>query len=160
MRTATTIIFFLTAALAMTGTCLAQDNDLPKAKPKLIWQYITETSPYQKWEEWPDHQGIQKGRAPHGVKHRVFVNDIAQRDNNPMAYGSLIVKENYDADENLKAITLMFKVKGYSRATHDWYFAKYTPAGRPGPFGDSAMGCFGCHTVRAGNDYIYTHKIK
>jgi hypothetical protein len=155
-----TLFFLATAALLGNTTCLA-GADLPKAKPKEIWKYITETAPYQEWKQWPDHKGMQKGRAPHGPKHKVFVNDIALQDKEkPMDYGSLIVKENYSSDEKMQAITIMFKVKGYNRGMYDWYFAKFTPEGRPGPFGDSAMGCFGCHSVRAGNDFIYVHKIK
>jgi hypothetical protein len=38
--------------------------DMPGADPEELWHYITKVSPYKEWSFWPDHQGLQPGRAP------------------------------------------------------------------------------------------------
>ena len=101
-----------------------------------MWGYITKESPYTKWEFWPDHQGMQPGRAPHGPLHKVFVNDRALDSSQPpVQYGSIAVKENYGKDKELKAITVMYKVTGYNPDAGDWFWAKYSPEGKADKFG-------------------------
>jgi hypothetical protein len=59
---------FLSGSLAFAG--------MPGADPDALWHYITKVSPYKEWSFWPDHQGMQPGRAPHGPLHKVYVNRI------------------------------------------------------------------------------------
>ena len=46
-----------------------------------------------------------------------------------MPDGAIIVKENYMADENLAAVTVMYKVKDYNPDEGDWYYSKHLPDG-------------------------------
>jgi hypothetical protein len=134
--------------------------EMPKTDPDALWQYITKESPYEKWEFWPDHQGMQPGRAPHGPLHKVYVNDRAiNSPKPPVQYGSIAVKENYGKDKELKAITVMYKVAGYNSDAGDWFWAKYSPEGKADKFGKPA-GCVGCHGTRAKNDFILVHEFK
>lgn len=134
--------------------------EMPNTDPDALWQYITKESPYEKWGFWPDHQGMQPGRAPHGPLHKVYVNDRAiNSPKPPVQYGSIAVKENYGKDKELKAITVMYKVAGYNPDAGDWFWAKYSPAGKADKFGKPA-GCVGCHGTRAKNDFILVHEFK
>jgi hypothetical protein len=134
--------------------------EMPNPDPDALWQYITNESPYEKWEFWPDHQGMQPGRAPHGPLHKVYVNDRAiNSPKPPVQYGSIAVKENYGKDKELKAITVMYKLAGYNPDAGDWFWAKYSPAGKADKFGKPA-GCVGCHGTRAKNDFILVHEFK
>jgi hypothetical protein len=134
--------------------------EMPNPDPDALWQYITNESPYEKWEFWPDHQGMQPGRAPHGPLHKVYVNDRAiNSPKPPVQYGSIAVKENYGKDKALKAITVMYKVAGYNPDAGDWFWAKYSPEGKADKFGKPA-GCVGCHGTRAKNDFILVHEFK
>ena len=133
---------------------------MPGPDPAALWNYITKVSPYKNWAFWPDHQGLQKGRAPHGPLHRVYVNDKALNSAKPpVQYGSIEVKENYDKAENLKAITMMYKIKGYNPKDGDWFWVKYSPTGKAAKFG-KPKGCVGCHGTRAANDFILVHEFK
>ncbi len=146
--------------LMMSAFALRAGAPLPKANPNALWQYITKTNPYKNWKPWPDHKGIQPGRAPHGPFHRVFVNDIALSSTNPpVKYGSIIVKENYNKKKQLKIITVMYKVKGYNPKDGDWFWAKYNLQGKAKPYG-KPKGCIGCHGTRAKNDFIVLHEFK
>lgn len=149
------LAFAAVCALAATLAYAA----MPKAEPDALWHYITQVSPYSQWSDWPDHPGMQPGRAPHGALHKVFVNDLALHSSKPpVAYGSIAVKENYTAQKKLAAITVMYKLKGFDPDNGDWYWAKYTPDGKAEKFGNP-KGCVGCHATRAKNDYILVHEF-
>lgn len=142
-------LFLVTATMA----------EMPKTDPQALWTYITKASPYQKWEFWPDHQGMQPGRAPHGPLHKVYVNDRALNSTQPpVQYGSIAVKENYTKDKQLAAITVMYKSHGFNPDGGDWYWVKYSPEGKADKFGKPA-GCVGCHGTRAKNDFILVHEF-
>ena len=152
-----TIALFITIVMVIP---LRAGNTLPKADPASLWEYITKTNPYKNWKPWPDHKGMQPGRAPHGPFHRVFVNDIALSSTKPpVKYGSIIVKENYNKKKQLKIITVMYKVKGFNPKDGDWFWAKYNLQGNAKPYG-KPKGCIGCHGTRAKNDFILLHEFK
>ncbi|MFH2011477.1 MAG: cytochrome P460 family protein [Pseudomonadota bacterium] len=132
---------------------------MPSPDPDALWQYITKESPYTKWFFWPDHEGMQPGRAPHGPFHKVYINDLALNSAQPpVQYGSIQVKESYGMDKKLKAITVMYKVKGYNPDAGDWFWVKYSPDGKADAFG-KLKGCVGCHGARAANDFIFVHEF-
>lgn len=154
---------FLTMAVVFAFVfvgVMTSSADMPDAEPNALWNYITKTSPYTNWQFWPDHQGMQPGRAPHGALHKVYVNDRAYNSSRPpVQYGSIAVKENYGKDETLKAITVMYKKQGYNPDDGDWFWGKYSPDGKADKFGKPA-GCIGCHGTRAANDFILVHEFK
>jgi hypothetical protein len=134
--------------------------EMPSPNADVLWKYITEESPYTKWAFWPDHQGMQPGRAPHGPLHKVYVNDRALNSSKPpVQYGSIAVKESFGKDKKLKAITVMYKVLDYNPGAGDWFWAKYSPDGKADKFG-KPKGCVGCHGTRAANDFILVHEFK
>jgi len=134
--------------------------EMPGPDPDALWKHITKESPYQEWGFWPDHQGMQPGRAPHGPLHKVYVNDRGLNSPAPpVQYGAIEVKENYGMDRELKAITVMYKVFGYNLDAGDWFWAKYSPKGKVDKFGKPS-GCVGCHGTRAKNDFILVHEFK
>jgi len=156
-----TLIIVIAACVSLAvGLYAVASEEMPGADPAALWNYITKVSPYKNWGFWPDHKGLQKGRAPHGPLHRVYVNDKALNSAKPpVQYGAIEVKENYDKAENLKVITVMYKVKGYNPKDGDWFWVKYTPAGKPAKFG-KPKGCIHCHGTRAANDFIMVHEFK
>ncbi len=95
--------------------------------------------------------------------------------------GVVIVKRNYggegvskesvsnDPDKYLKAVTVMFKRKGYDPDNQDWFWVKYKPDGslHTNPKGMSLAGrvakikppkgCIACHAAAPGGDYVFIH---
>ncbi|WP_022661266.1 cytochrome P460 family protein [Paucidesulfovibrio longus] len=142
--------------LAAAGLSFAAPDGPPPDAANL-WNHITTQSPYTQWKNWPDHQGMQPGSSPHGALHVVYVNDAALSVRQPpVPYGSIVVKENYDEAKTLKAITVMYKVKGFNPEAGDWFWAKFAPDGTVQASGTPG-GCIGCHSAVAGNDYIFLH---
>src|SRR5210317_2257077 len=110
--------------------------EMPSPEPEVLWKYITEENPYTNWGFWPDHQGMQPGRAPHGPLHKVYVNDRALNSARPpLQYGSILVKENYSKDEKLGAVTVMYKINAYNPEEGDWFWVKYSSDGKVDKFG-------------------------
>jgi len=134
--------------------------EMPAPDPGKLWNYITKKSSYKKWGFWPDHKGLQKGRAPHGPLHKVYVNLFGLSSAKPpVKYGTIAVKENFNKNRELKVITVMYKVKGYNPDGGDWFWVKYSPEGRADKYG-KPNGCLGCHGVRYDNDFILVHEFK
>ncbi len=78
----------VTVIILIFGTMVSAE--MPSPDPDALWGHITKESPYTKWGFWPDHQGMQPGRAPHGPLHKVFVNDRALNSSQPpVQYGSI-----------------------------------------------------------------------
>lgn len=158
-RLVTTLSIVIALTLGFTIWAFAEQG-MPKADPDALWTYITSISPYVKWQFWPDHQGMQPGRAPHGPFHKVYVNNRALSSSRPpVQYGAMEVKENYGKDKKLKVITVMYKVPGYNPKAGDWFWVKYSPDGKASKFG-KPKGCVGCHGTRAANDFILVHEFK
>lgn len=150
----------IAAAVCLLGLPYLVLAEMPGPDGKALWDYITKTSPYTQWGFWPDHQGMQPGRAPHGPQHKVYVNEAGLTSTQPPAkYGTIEVKENYTKDGKLAAITVQYKIEGYNPADGDWFWAKYGPDGEVQAEG-KVNGCIGCHGVRAANDFILVHEFK
>ena len=137
---------------------------MPGADAAEVWKYFTETSPYEDWDFWPDYEGFQPGKSPHGAILQVFVNElgiqnISDEMKGSMDNGVLIVKENYMPDTTLAALTVMYKVGGFNPENNDWFWAKYGPDGTVDKAGTLA-GCIGCHGGKADNDYLFTGDLK
>lgn len=113
-----------------------------------------------------------KGNQPHGAIQQVLDTDIEVNGRT----SRVIVKRNHggkdisvksvysDPVSNLKAVTVMFKREaGYDRENLDWFWVKYTPAGKvdknpkgaklAGRIGkDGSGGCLVCHKAIGGSD--------
>ncbi|MBI5056161.1 MAG: cytochrome P460 family protein [Nitrospirae bacterium] len=123
--------------------------------------HITTHKPYKKWKKWPGKGEMYQGKEPHGALLTTYVNDAALdsiKKGKGMAGKSIIVKENYDANKQLMAITVMYKAKDYNPEGGDWFWAKFDPQ-----FNILAEGkvedCIKCHSTVQDNDYIFTGKV-
>jgi hypothetical protein len=154
------ITFFMVLCFIFAVGATAVFAEMPGPDSASLWNYISKESPYTHWSFWPDHQGMQPGRAPHGPLHKVYVNDMALNSTGtPVQYGSIQVKESYGKDKKLQNITVMYKVPGYNPDDGDWFWVLYGLDGSVKKEGKPA-GCVGCHGSRAKNDFILVHEFK
>ena len=142
-------------------------SDLPHLDKETIsgdvlWERITKETDYRDYGYWPGHRGRHIGQAPHGNEHRIFVHprllEVLPIKDKTAPVGSIIVKENYDSQDRLAKITAMAKVKGYNPEHGDWFWAVFSPEGRPLKSGASA-GCIRCHAGMRQNDYVIIHDL-
>src|SRR6056297_2376616 len=161
----TRILFVLTAAAAglLLLGCSQKEQltleplDKEEINAETLWLRITEENPYTNYEYWPGHEGMQPGQAPHGPYHKVFVNrtliEALPAESQTAPHGTLIVKENYNTDEQLNAITVMAKVKQFAPDDGNWFWANYAPDGTVKVSGQVSS-CIECHAGMKSNDYV------
>ncbi|MGB2905918.1 MAG: cytochrome P460 family protein [Candidatus Aminicenantaceae bacterium] len=148
------------AAVVILFMGFGPTSEMPGPDAAALWEYITKESPYKDWGFWDDHKDIQPGNSPHGPFHRVYVNEVLLKtDGTPAPYGSIQVKESFDSNKKLTALTVMYKIEGFNPEGGDWFWARYSLDGKANPAG-KVQGCIGCHAVKSGNDYIIVHDLK
>jgi hypothetical protein len=129
---------------------------------KVLWTRITAESDYNSYAYWPGHEEIQPGQSPHGVYHRIFINNFLSEalpvSNKISPEGTIIVKENINSDKKIDAITVMAKVKDYNPEVGDWFWAKYSPEGEVIAEGTPG-GCISCHEGMVTNDFIIVRPL-
>lgn len=146
--------------LTLPTAAARAETPLPGPDPEAIWEFIAASSPYTGWQTWAGLEGMQPGSPPHGNLHRIFVNTNAmQASGSSLPPGAIVVKENYNSSEELKAINIMYKIKGYNPAGGDWFWATFDPGGYPIQAG-KLRGCIGCHSSRIFNDYIFVKTLE
>ena len=158
----------LFAAPVVLGSCAKKAElrfpplTLAEANAESLWKRIKVDAPYGDWAFWPGHEGAREGQAPHGPYHRIYVNaDLFAGLPSPARTapeGSIIVKENMNADRKVTAITLMAKIKGFDPANGDWFWARYDPEGKPSASG-KVNGCINCHAGMKDNDYVIVRAL-
>ncbi|WP_339134571.1 MAG: cytochrome P460 family protein [Candidatus Electrothrix sp. GW3-4] len=145
--------------MLLNNVLFAQGEEMPKPEAESVWQYITQEKPFTDWSFWPDHQGTNPSNAPHAPKHKIYVNTQALHSKQPpLQDGSMVVKYNLSPADEVKAITLMYKVKGYNPDAGDWFWVQYSPTGEVYEAGKLEK-CIGCHAAKSASDYILVHKF-
>ena len=132
-----------------------------------FWKHITVSSPYQEWQRWP--AGVdepQPAAEPHGPWVKTYANSVAAKNTSRLGYGSVLVNEEYYDDKTtLKAVSVMYCVKGTDPAHYDWYWLKYTPDGKVArapadqggrPVAGKAQSCINCHQ-KARGDLVFSN---
>ncbi|MFU8813834.1 MAG: cytochrome P460 family protein [Pseudomonadales bacterium] len=142
-----------------TGDVQAGEHDLPEPDAEAVWNYLNEANYEQEWQLWPGTQARYEGTEPHGMLLTTYVNSAAYEAltefPGQMPRGSIIVKENYTPDEELAAVTVMYKAEqGYNPEHNDWYWLKRQVDGTVDATG-RAEGCQACHGV-SDKDYLRT----
>lgn len=154
------VALLLGAVLAAPALAQLGMGAWPRPEGAAVWTLITRVSPYTRWKEWPEHQGLLPSTAPHGAYTRIYVSSEARRSARaPLADRSMIVKENYDRDRKLVVLTVMYKVAGYNPEGGDWFWAKYAPDGAVQAEG-KVGNCIQCHAGRASADYLMVHDFR
>ena len=153
------MLLFFIGVLILSFMPKVKNSDMPEAKGKAVWKYITQTNDYENWDHWPGYDGLYEGQSPHGAFLKLYVNDEAKEAINSgtgiLPENAIIVKENYNKQKELVAITPMYKKVNYNPEAGDWFWAKYGADGEIMAEGKVGS-CIDCHSKVSGNDYLYT----
>ena len=129
-----------------------------------FWRYLSANN-YKNWAPVPGKTGdFYDGQSPHGKRLKMYLNRTAAGNPATLPNGSVVIKENYGADKTLKAITVMYRSKGYNPDAGDWYWIKYNPDGTvattsvemgSAKISGAFKSCIECHSGADGNDYSF-----
>lgn len=161
-KTAAALAAFSLLAIPAIVQAMSHEKP-PAAEGKALYEYITQTSPYQQWSMWPGKEKLYPGTEPHGALLTTYVNDVALKGfkkwNGGLPDGAIIVKENYMPDKKLAAVTVMYKKAGFNPQAGDFFWLKYTPDGKIEAEGKVEM-CIGCHRAAQKGDFLFTNDKK
>lgn len=136
---------------------------LPGPDAVKLYDYITKSNQYQRWQMWPGKGKMYKGTQPHGDFLTTYVNDAGisaiKKKKGALPEGTVIVKENYGADKKLTGLSVMYRISGYNPSASDWFWAKYDTDGKAAASG-KVEGCIKCHEKKKDNDFIFTGDLK
>jgi hypothetical protein len=106
----------------------------------------------------PGYESLAMVKSPHGEWVRVLANPIAlkaaREGKKILPGGAIIMKENYDKDKKLVALTPMYRVKGFNPEGGDWFWVKYAPDGTAMAEG-KIQGCIDCHATVKDTDWRF-----
>jgi len=141
----------------------AKEPGCPLPVGQAVLEYVTVSNPYLGWNLWPGKEKLYAGRHPHGAFLTTYVSPLAyyaiEEKGGEIPATAFIVKENYTAEKELAAVTVMYKVEGYNPEGGDWFWLKYTPDGKIEKEG-LVEGCIGCHASAKGNDWLFTGPLR
>jgi len=125
-----------------------------------FWNYLQQAN-YENWAPLPGTAtDFYPGQSPHGAFLKVYANRGAAGNPDKLPTGSIIIKENYNEQKQLGAITVMYRGKGYDREHNDWYWVKYNPDGSVAQKNGNRLagrvkGCADCHSGAGGGDFVF-----
>ena len=150
-----------------------------------FWKYIVGNN-YKNWSPgFSPSAGFYKGANPHGAYLKMYINRTAAGNIDDLALGSVVILENYLADQSLKTISVMYRTAGFNPDGNDWYWIEYRPDGSVVPSPANAdvnnnsnegmirnvsltvspkrmvigktSNCIGCHQSAAGDDFVFSN---
>lgn len=150
-----------------------EDEIAPERIASNLWDLIQTENYSKRWYYWPGEKEFYKGVHPHGALLTTYVNSIAveaiENKEGEMRDGAIVVKENYNAEKDLQAITVMFKLAGFDKEHNNWFWVKYNPAGKVDTMEEDGKEielagtpelCVSCHKNQVLNDYLFTGSLK
>ncbi|MFO8128463.1 MAG: cytochrome P460 family protein [Bacteroidales bacterium] len=154
-------LVLVAAALILYGYAQEKPTQqvTPEAEPEAFLNHIMEANPYTEWDFWPGYEGMYEGQSPHGDYLKLYVNEIAtlalvdEKDKMPLS--SIIIKENYNKNKEVVAITAMYKVDGYNPEAGDWWWVKYGKDNETVASG-KVQSCIDCHNEAEKNDFLFS----
>lgn len=147
-------------------TAAQEDSDTKDpAFAQEFWNYLQEVDYQKNWSRWPGHEeGFKESASErHGALLKVYVNDEVTGNVQDPPPKSIIIKENYNKDKELVAITPMYRVpKDYDPEHNNWFWAKYKPDGplfemNGKKISGKVNGCIQCHSSAKGDDFIFSN---
>jgi hypothetical protein len=153
--------FLAFSLVGLIGLAFAASHGMmPEPDAEAVWSHLEQKNYQESWSMWPGKEALYEGTRPHGALLTTYVNEAAleaiENKAGSMPAGAIIVKENYEPDETLAAVTVMYKAeKGYDPDHNDWFWLKRLPDGKVAASG-KVKSCIACHSQKADNDYLFT----
>ncbi|MGD1979834.1 MAG: cytochrome P460 family protein [Akkermansiaceae bacterium] len=118
-----------------------------------LWQKI---QGFNTWSSPPGLEGLVEGDSVHGDYVRFYANGIALAGMRSLPNGSIVVKEGFHDDQgDLKAITVMEKVDGFSEDSGDWFFSRFDRVGNASKVNSNS--CIRCHRKADDGDFSFAN---
>ncbi len=158
------LIMSSVSVLTLEVTAQSGTRVVPPAFHDRLWSWLTKVN----YRKWPSPTGkapeLVPSEGPHGAFIKLYIQSTAVAEPGREPEVALLVKESYDQDKKLSAITVMQRAKGYDPEHGDWFYAKYAPDGsiatmpmgaKRVPVAGKVTMCIECHRDAGGGDFTF-----
>lgn len=127
----------------------------PQANGASVLEFILKKDDYRQWALYPGKPVLHPGQHPRGALLITYVSlKVLRNASGRLPDGSILIKENYDAQRKLQSTFLMYRVEGYNPDGGDWFWLEFSPQGIIKEEG-KAEKCIACHRTVQSNDWIF-----
>lgn len=150
-----------------------EDEIAPERIASNLWDLIQTENYSKRWYNWLGEKEFYEGVNPHGALLTTYVNSVAveaiENKEGEMRDGAIVVNESYDAEKDLQAITVMFKIARFDKEHNNWFWVKYNPDGKVDTLEKDGKEielagtpelCVSCHKNQVLNDYLFIGSLK
>lgn len=151
---------------ARQGRGAAQTQLASRTFEQRFWDYL-QNAQYRNWGPYPGQtDDFYPGQSPHGAFLKMYLNRAAAGNPETMPHGSVLVKENFSNQQQLMAITVMYRANGFDPEHNDWYYVKFNPDGSVAttppdkgskPIAGRFQSCIDCHSGATGEDFVFAN---
>ena len=137
----------------------AEEAKMPEPTGAAVWKFITEESSFTDWKRLPEIPKTHGSYVPDTPEQKTYANNHAlESTTHPLNNGAMVAKYNLSPANEIKAISIMYKSKGYNPSAGDWFWVEYDPDGKILKEGKVET-CIKCHSAAADRDYLLAHDI-
>ncbi|MCI5207286.1 MAG: hypothetical protein D3910_00475 [Candidatus Electrothrix sp. ATG2] len=146
-------------SILMCYSASALAAEMPEPNGAAVWKFITEESSFKDWKRLPEIPKTHGAYVPDTPEQKTYANKQALESTKlPLNNGAMVAKYNLSPANEIKAITIMYKVKGYNPSAGDWFWVEYDPEGKVLKEGKDES-CIKCHSRAADNDHLLAHDL-
>ena len=124
-----------------------------------MMSYLRQVDYQDRWDLWPGKGEKYLAGGGHSVLLTTYLNPLAYEavieKRGVLPPNSIVVKNNFTIDGEIRGTTVMYKVEGYAPEHNDWFWLKVLPDGTVDQEG-TPDGCVVCHAEMKNNDYVWT----
>lgn len=132
---------------------------LPEPEASSVLDFLERENFRESWALFPGTEPRMPGADPHGTTLTTYVNETArdsiEAGEVPLAYDSILVKDNFSGEGNVVSTTMMFRSEGFNPEAGDWFWMKWQPDQTIDAAGMLGT-CQNCHEMAPGESYVLT----
>lgn len=132
-----------------------------------FWRFLVKKdAAYNTWTVLKRDKADDGINNPHSDISKTYANKVAADNPASLPDGSVLVREDYDAEKKRLSISVMYRVKDYNKDHGNWYWIKYLDNGTVvrtskdegnKPISGKVASCIECHAKAAGKDYVFSN---
>lgn len=131
-----------------------------------FWNHIVKKdAAYNTWDKITSDRPLEGVENPHGTTSKTYANKVAADDSKSLPNGSVLVREDYDANRKRQSISVLYRVKDYDKDHGNWYWIKYLENGTVArgaddkPIAGKVGSCIECHGKAGGKDFVFSNDL-
>lgn len=182
MKPKTTALLLLSIVVFVTGNAVtfsqqgsgSSRTDPPRAtRPQTpeefyssFWSFIVKKdAAYNTWNVIKLETSAEGVENPHSTTSQTYANKVAADDSKELPMGSILIREDYDANRKRQSISVMYRIKDYDKDHGNWYWIKYLENGTVArgsdnkPIAGKVASCIECHGKASGKDFVFSNDV-